>query len=201
MDDEVSLRSSSIETWDTLISKFESFIALGSVFDFEGTFPEDWDFDIEFSSEGSECRRELHSIMEISSIALESTLTLRDFESDIEITIAISATMTFATELDAHTIFDTRGDIDIFFDLDVLIFFSMTDTTLFEYLLAGSMTCATSASLLHGAKNSLYSFSYSTIPLTGFTGFGCPTMTLAGFAESSSFEFYFSSISLDGILE
>ncbi len=84
--------------------------------------------------------RNRDTIMKICLVAIESTLTLRNRECDIEITIAISSFIPFTSDFDCHAIFDAFRNVDRFFDFFSDLTFAMTVRTLLDHSLSGSAT-------------------------------------------------------------
>jgi hypothetical protein len=91
------------------------------------------------SPSGTECClswRYMHDIVEIRSITSESTLTIRNRECDIEITVAISSLVPLTSDFDRHTIFDTFRDIDRLFYFFFELSLTMTVHTLLDHSLS-----------------------------------------------------------------
>jgi hypothetical protein len=139
--------------------------------------------------------------MEVSSITDKSSLTLRHFEGDIEVSMSITSTVTLASHLDTHTVFDTRRDIDIFFYARVLVFLSMTSSAFLYYLLTTSATDMTSTCLLHHAEDGLDTLAYLSASMTSFTFLRCATFCVTGLTRHTTLIINFSRISSQGIFE
>jgi len=137
----------------------------------------------------------------MESLAPESTLAIRHLECDIEVTIAITTTMSLITYLDTHAIFDSFWDIDIFLDGLMELSFSVTVLALFDDLLARSMTDMTRSLLLHNSKYSLDSLTYLPTPMTRRTCLGSSTSTITVMAVNFSVERYLATRATDSILE
>lgn len=181
--------------------EFEYIISLGSMLHFESLLSDDGDFYDLLTSESGFRRRELHTIVEIVSISLESSFFLRDRKCDIEISSTISSTMSFTSNLHTHTVFDSGRDVDIFFDTHISIFFPMAVFTFFYDFLASSTTVSTLSLLFHDAENGLHTLSYSTISMTVFTGICFSSFSMTSITRSTFFIFDFSSVSPDRIFE
>ncbi len=82
----------------------------------------------------------MHDIVEICTIASESTLTIWNRECDIEITVAVGSLVSLTSDFDRHTIFDAFGYIDglsgFFFEFS----FTVTVATLLDHPLSCAAT-------------------------------------------------------------
>ncbi len=201
MDDEISFMSFSIEAWDALITKCDFRTALGSVSDIEWFFANDWYLDHLGNSKSSLSRRYRDSIVEICSFAGESTLTLRYFKCDIEITIAIVSVVAFTADLYAHAIFDPRRDIDGFLDFFLEFPFSVAVCTGIDDLGSCTMTRMAGTCLFHDAKKCLDAFANLPLSMTRFAGFCSSTLSTAVMTLTLTIEFDLTIGSVDGIFE
>lgn len=137
--------------------------------DIDRLFPENRDLDRASPAKDRLCWRDRHREVEIGSVTSESSLSVRNIEGDVEITISIMTFVSFSSHLDTHAMFDSWRDIDRFLDLGMDFPLSVTVSTSLDDLLARSMTGSTRSSLFHHAKYRLYSLTYLTRSMTGGT--------------------------------
>ncbi len=109
--------------------------------------------------------------------------------------------MSLITDFDAHAVFDSFWDIDIFLDSLMELSFSVTVLTLFDYLLACSVTCMTWTLLFHHTEYRLHTFAYLTTSMTGCTCLGSSTSTITVMTVNFSIERYLAARAADCILE
>jgi hypothetical protein len=139
MDNQISCCSSlAVKSLHTLTTECDQCSMLCSSLDLDISLTEYREIQRSVDTECCLSWRDMHTIVEIRSITSESTLTTRNCECDIEITIAISSLVPFTSDLDRHTIFYTFRDIDslsgFFFELSL----AMTIATLLDH----SLSCA-----------------------------------------------------------
>lgn len=172
MDFETSFSSFSIETFHSLISKYNHESMLCSSLDINSTFSEDWEINHSLCTESCLSRRNLYTIVEIRSFPSESSFILRNRESNIEISISIISFISFSPKLDGHTILNSLWDINGLFDLFSYFSARMTIGTFFGDLLSFTMTSSTWTSLFHHPEYRLNSFSNLSLSMTRMTFFG-----------------------------
>lgn len=91
----------------------DGFSVLGTGFDVDFLFPDDRDGDFLLGSENHFDGIEVEIEAQIGPVALESALGSRDGEMEVEVPVAIRPFVSFAADLDGHSVFDSGGNVDL----------------------------------------------------------------------------------------
>lgn len=193
MEDEITCSTASVETRESLLTEYYLCTRLCSCSYIERLLADYGYLDYPRDSESCLCRRECHTVVEVESLACQSTLAIRYFECDIEVSVSITATMSLITNLDTHSILDSFWDIDIFLDGFVEFSLSVTVFTLFDDLLACSVTGMTWTLLLHHTEYRLHALTYLTTSMTGCTCLSSSTSTITVMTVNFSVERYLAT--------
>lgn len=198
---QISSSSLAIESFHAFTRKSNHESMLCPCLDIESSFSENRKIYRPLSTKDCLCRRDTDTIVEIRSFSRESAFILWNREGDIEITISVISLISFTTELDRHTIFDSLWYIDRFFDFFSNLARCMTMRTLLDDLLSFSMTRSTCSSLFHHTEYCLNSFANLSVSMTRMTLLCFSSFSTTVMTRSRSIKFYFATHSEDRILE